>query len=115
MMQKYFQILGDANRLRVINFIGNNKRTVSEIVEETGLSQPLVSHHLKVLRDNQILETLRDGPFVYHILKNPKLLDVLGLFWELLPRETIESTDNVVFQCPPIWKRMLENMLNFTE
>lgn len=113
-LQKYFQILGDANRLRIIKCIGNGQKTVSEIVAETNLSQPLVSHHLKVLRESQILQTIRQGPFVYHMLKNAKLLDVLGLFWELISTNDMKSLQNedIVFQCPPIWKKMLGNILD---
>jgi len=39
--------LGDENRLRILLAIGDDKKSVSQIVEATGLSQPLVSHHLK--------------------------------------------------------------------
>ena len=46
-LQTVFQTLGDANRLRIIKFIGERECSVSEIVQATGLSQPLVSHHLK--------------------------------------------------------------------
>ena len=64
-MQLLFQTFGDANRLRIISFVGSGERSVNEIVSATRLSQPLVSHHLRVLRDKQVLETRRKGPFVY--------------------------------------------------
>ena len=74
-LQSILQTLADANRLRIIKFIGKDERSVSEIVNETKLSQPLVSHHLKTLRNRQILETKRQGPFIYYKLKDSKLLD----------------------------------------
>ena len=46
-LQKFIQTLGDANRLRIIKYIETKERSVSDIVTETGLSQPLVSHHLR--------------------------------------------------------------------
>lgn len=64
-LQLYFQILSDVNRLRIIKFINNEERTVSEIVKETNMSQPLVSHYLKALKNSQILETKRAGPFIH--------------------------------------------------
>ena len=39
--------LSDENRLRILLRVSNGKKSVSSIVEELGLSQPLVSHHLK--------------------------------------------------------------------
>ena len=82
-LQHLFQTLGEANRLKIIKFIGEEERSVSEIVEAIRLSQPLVSHHLRILRERDILHTKRDGPFIYYKLKEVKLLEALGLFLEI--------------------------------
>ena len=82
-LQKCFQTLADANRLRIIKEIGEREVSVSEIVRNTGLSQPLVSFHLKTLRERNFLETKRQGPFVFYKLKDEKLLPALGLFAEI--------------------------------
>ena len=83
LLEHLFQTIGKENRLKIIKFIGEKERSVSEIVEFTGLSQPLVSHHLKTLRNSDILSTKRNGPFIYYRLKNIKLLGILGLFLEI--------------------------------
>jgi len=103
-MQLLFQTLGDVNRLRIIRVIGSGERSVNEIVSATGLSQPLVSHHLRVLRDKQVLETNRKGPFVFYAVKNKRLLDALGIFQELAL--TVENLKSVspMFCCPPWWR-----------
>jgi DNA-binding transcriptional ArsR family regulator len=82
-LQELFRTLSDANRLLIIRFVGKQNRSVSEIVAETKLSQPLVSHHLKVLRECGILKTRREGPFVYYELNDPRILDALGIFSEI--------------------------------
>jgi DNA-binding transcriptional ArsR family regulator len=78
-LQRIFQTLSDANRLRIIKFINEGECSVTQIVEEMKLSQPLVSHHLRTLRERQILETTRNGPFIYYRLKDKKLLNVFDL------------------------------------
>jgi DNA-binding transcriptional ArsR family regulator len=78
------QVLSDANRLNIIAFIGTGEYSVSQIIGHVALSQPLVSHHLRALRENRILETNRKGPFVYYKLTNVKLLEFLGLLEEIL-------------------------------
>jgi DNA-binding transcriptional ArsR family regulator len=99
-LQTLFQTLGDINRLRIIRIIGNQTRSVSEIVEMTGLSQPLASHHLRVLREQNILKTKREGPFVYHELTDPRILDALGVFSEILIHVSgNESTKASMFSC----------------
>lgn len=74
----FLQTLGVENRLRIIACIGTETKSVGEICKRLGLSQPLVSHHLKAMRENQILVTERKGAFIYYRLKNEKLLGVLG-------------------------------------
>ncbi len=76
-LQRIFQTLSDANRLKIITFIHEGECSVSQIVEETSLSQPLVSHHLRALREGHILETTRNGPFIYYRLKDKRLLHIL--------------------------------------
>lgn len=82
-LQIVFQTLGEANRLRIIEFIGDKERSVTEIVEATGLSQPLVSHHLRMLRETRIMETQREGPFIYYRIRDQRLLEALKVFLEI--------------------------------
>jgi len=103
-LQHFFQTLGDANRLKIIKFIGKDERSVSEIVEAIGLSQPLVSHHLRILREREILQTKRNGPFIYYKLKNGKLLDALGLFLKISGTTKGKKTCEPMFCCPPRWR-----------
>jgi DNA-binding transcriptional ArsR family regulator len=69
--------LGDENRLRIILALENGKKSVSHIVEELRLSQPLVSHHLKELRRSLLVRVERRGPFIYYELRDHRIVDIL--------------------------------------
>lgn len=69
--------LADENRLRILRCVGKGKKPVSRIVEELGLSQPLVSHHLKELRRSLLVTVERSGPFVYYELADARILGIL--------------------------------------
>ena len=69
--------LSDENRLRILLNISNGKKSVSRIVEELELSQPLVSHHLKELRRALLVEVERNGPFVYYEMSDPRIIKVI--------------------------------------
>ncbi|MCJ7448651.1 MAG: metalloregulator ArsR/SmtB family transcription factor [Bacteroidales bacterium] len=75
--------MSDYNRLGIIRFICEKECSVGEIVRATKLSQPLVSHHLRVLKESWILETKRNGPFIYYYLRDKKILYAINLFLEL--------------------------------
>jgi len=49
------------NRLRIVRRLAEGPGTVSELIEHVGLSQPLVSHHLKRLRDAGLVDMRRQG------------------------------------------------------
>lgn len=76
-LAKIFKVLGDPNRLGIIMSIGKNSRSVTEIINATGLSQTLVSFHLRTMRNAQIVRTERNGPFIYYSLSEPELMDIL--------------------------------------
>ena len=69
--------LSDENRLRILLCVSNGKKSVSSIVEQLGLSQPLVSHHLKELKRSLLVKIERNGPFIYYELVDPRVLDVI--------------------------------------
>jgi len=90
-LQLIFQTLSDYNRLGIIKFICEKESSVGEIVKATNLSQPLVSHHLRVLKENGILETKRKGPFIFYYIRDKKILDAINLFVELFKNSDIKN------------------------
>ena len=75
--------LADENRLRILLCVHAGKKSVSAIVEELHLSQPLVSHHLKELRRALLVGVERSGPFVYYELADPRILKILAALQNL--------------------------------
>ena len=69
--------LSDENRLRILLCISNRKKSVSAIVEELQLSQPLISHHLRELKRSLLVKVEREGPFIYYELADKRIIDIL--------------------------------------
>lgn len=69
--------LSEENRLRILLCLSSGKKSVSGIVEELNLSQPLVSHHLKELKRSLLVRIERNGPFIYYELSDPRILEVV--------------------------------------
>ncbi len=63
-----FKVLGHESRLGLLRLIGDESRTVGALVEATGMSQPLVSQHLRTLRQAGLVAASRMGKEVtYHV------------------------------------------------
>ncbi len=69
--------LADENRLRIILWLGNGKKSVSRLAAELNLSQPLVSHHLRELKRSLLVKVERRGPFIYYEMNDNGIFDIL--------------------------------------
>ncbi len=56
-----FKALSSPSRLGLIGLHASRQMSVTELVAESGLSQPLVSQHLRVLRSAGLVTVERDG------------------------------------------------------
>jgi DNA-binding transcriptional ArsR family regulator len=76
-LSRLFSLLSEPNRLRILFIIGKEKKCVTDVINETELSQPLVSHHLRTLRESGVLVAERKAALVYYSLSDPHLIDLL--------------------------------------
>ena len=76
-VERLFKVLGDENRLRILQALEQGERSVSEILEKTGLPQTLASFHLRTLREAVVVTTERKGPFIFYRLAEPSLPNLL--------------------------------------
>jgi ArsR family transcriptional regulator len=75
-----FKALGDPVRLRLLSLIASHEggeACVCDLTGEFDVSQPTISHHLRVLREAGLIDCERRGTWVYYWLL-PAALDRLG-------------------------------------
>ncbi len=60
-LDRTFQALAEPNRRAILSIVRNGRCAVGEIATELGLSQQIVSHHLKVLRAAGLVSGSRSG------------------------------------------------------
>ena len=68
-LARMFKALGDPVRLRMLSLVASHaggEACVCEISPAFDLSQPTISHHLKVLRETGLLQCERRGTWVYY-------------------------------------------------
>jgi ArsR family transcriptional regulator, arsenate/arsenite/antimonite-responsive transcriptional repressor len=66
---KIAKLLGDSNRLKIIQLLSKQSLCVHAIVNYLNISQPAVSKHLKLLVDAGILSSEKKGMFVHYSFK----------------------------------------------
>jgi len=88
-MADAYRVVADAARLRILSVIASKdpeESWVGELTEALGLSQPTVSHHLRVLHDAGLIEREPRGNRTYYTLACDQL-DLLRN--SLAPRKTL--------------------------
>ncbi|WP_026734169.1 ArsR/SmtB family transcription factor [Fischerella sp. PCC 9605] len=76
-----FRVLGEPARLQMLSLIAaqpSREVCACELAEPLGLSQPTVSHHLKVLYEAGLLEKERRGTWIYYRILPEKLALLRG-------------------------------------
>jgi DNA-binding transcriptional ArsR family regulator len=58
---KIFHALSATERLEILEYLRDGEKCVCEIVPQLNLIQPVVSRHLKILRDAGIIRCRKDG------------------------------------------------------
>ncbi|MDF2540948.1 MAG: transcriptional regulator ArsR family [Herbinix sp.] len=78
-----FKALSDANRLLIIDSLMSGECCACRILDQLQITQPTLSHHMKILSDNNIVNVRKDGKWMYYSLncaKFAEIKEVLELF-----------------------------------
>ena len=81
---KLFRGFADPSRLAILEALRAGSRTVSAIVDATGLSQSNVSNHLSCLHDCGLVARTQQGRYVLYRLSDERVEALLHLAEELL-------------------------------
>jgi DNA-binding transcriptional ArsR family regulator len=78
-LSRYFRVLGDPNRLAILEALLERERTVTELMELIGAPQSRVSNHLACLRWCRFVEADRRGRNVVYRITDERVARVLRL------------------------------------
>lgn len=82
-----FKALAEPTRLRILSVLRDGERTVTDLVDETGLGQANVSKHLQLLYDLGFVERRREGFYTVYSMADEDLFTLCDLMCGRLERE----------------------------
>jgi ArsR family transcriptional regulator, arsenate/arsenite/antimonite-responsive transcriptional repressor len=80
-MNLLFKALNDPTRRDILELLGKGDLSAGEIADKFEISKPSISHHLDLLRQAGLVESVKQGQFMYYSL-NTTVFDEL-LKWML--------------------------------
>lgn len=72
-LSEIFKVLSDENRLKIITIIAKEKMCAGQLVQKLNIAQPTISHHMKVLAENELVKATKIGTQVYYELNREKV------------------------------------------
>ncbi len=82
--------MGIANRIELLEAVGQGERSVEQLADITGMSVANTSHHLQVLREGGLVRSRRHGVQVFYSLSDDEVATVLAGLGRLAERHLAE-------------------------
>lgn len=85
-MNQLFKALNDPTRREILELLGKGDLSAGDIADQFDMSKPSISHHLDLLRQAGLVESVKKGQFIYYSI-NTSVFDEL-VKWMLKFRQT---------------------------
>ena len=89
-----FKALSDENRIRILRLLKGGEKCACKLLEELNISQPTLSHHMKILCDAGIVSGRREGKWTHYSICCEGVCRIRNLMKQLLSAEHIPADCN---------------------
>lgn len=90
-----FRMLGEPQRLRILQVLEEGEKTVGEIVEALEGNQPNISKHLQALNDAGLVARRREGTTVFYSIADPMVLKLCQLVCRSVSEEARQRLEEL--------------------
>ena len=87
-LAELFKIFGDSTRLRIMLELFERELCVGDLADALDMTQSAISHQLRILKQNKLVKSRRDGKSVFYSLADDHVKTIIGQ-----GREHIEEDD----------------------
>ena len=75
----FFKVLGDETRMKILCTIADDEVCVNDIAEAVNMTKSAVSHQLKLLKDDDLVKSRREGKNIFYSLDDQHVIDMLDI------------------------------------
>ncbi|MEA5092646.1 hypothetical protein SDC9_32785 [bioreactor metagenome] len=70
-----FKALGDENRLQIVRMLSGGEKCACKLLEQFVITQPTLSHHMKILCECGLVDVRREGKWSHYSLNDGVLVE----------------------------------------
>ena len=75
-MAAMFKAFADENRIQILELLRDGERCACRLLEEMKITQPTLSHHMKILCDSGIVVGRKEGKWMHYSISEDGVKDV---------------------------------------
>ena len=83
-MAAMFKAFADENRIQILELLRDGERCACRLLEEMNITQPTLSHHMKILCDSGIVVGRKEGKWMHYSISEDGMKDVRNYLDELM-------------------------------
>ena len=78
-----FKALCDENRIRILKLLQSGEKCACVLLDDLQITQPTLSHHMKILCDSDIVVGRKEGKWTYYSISSDGASAAIGCLQEL--------------------------------
>ncbi len=90
-MAAMFKAFADENRIQILELLRDGERCACRLLEEMKITQPTLSHHMKILCDSGIVVGRKEGKWMHYSISEDGMRDVRNYLDELMKHTKMED------------------------
>lgn len=75
-ISEIFKALGDENRVQILCMLSSGEKCACKLLEELDVSQPTLSHHMKILCDAKLVSCRKEGRWMHYSLSQEGVKEI---------------------------------------
>lgn len=87
-MNTFFKALNDQTRRDILELLRDGDMTAGEIADKFNFSKPTISHHLDLLKQANLVVSIKQGQFIYYSLNTTVMDEMLQWFLQFNSSKT---------------------------
>ena len=77
-LAELFKIFGDSSRMRILFALFEEEVCVCDLAQMLGMTQSAVSHQLRILRQNKLVNSRREGKSIFYSLADDHVREIIN-------------------------------------
>lgn len=76
-LAELFKVFGDSTRIRILFVLFEREVCVCDLAETLQMTQSAISHQLRILKQNKLVKSRRDGKLIYYSLADDHVRSII--------------------------------------